>query len=375
MKKLVAAVGTLALLTAPLQTGFAAESEQKSEDYLVKFNGPAEQGLLEAFGVEDEDVLHAYELLPVYHINLSENQANGLENHPQVEFVEENAEAEALSQTEPWGVPHVQGNDAQEEGHTGEGVSVAVLDTGIDNTHEDLNVAGGYSVFDDAENSDPYYDANGHGTHVAGTVAALDNDLGVIGVAPETDVYAVKVLDNNGSGSYAGIAEGIEWAIQNDMDIINMSLGGSQSSDILEDYTDLAYDEGSLVVAAAGNDGNRGGNNETVGYPANYESAMAVAAVDENNDRATFSSTGDAVEIAAPGVDVLSTVPGDGYDSFSGTSMAAPHVAGVAAQVWQTKPELTNEELRSLLNDTALDLGPAHQYGHGLVQSLDAIQE
>uniref|UniRef100_UPI002351CE5C S8 family serine peptidase n=1 Tax=Alkalibacillus haloalkaliphilus TaxID=94136 RepID=UPI002351CE5C len=106
---------------------------------------------------------------------------------------------------------------------TGEGVSVAVLDTGVDRSHEDLNVAGGYSVFDDSENGDPYYDANGHGTHVAGTVAAVNNDLGVVGVAPEADVYAVKVLDNDGGGSYAGIAEGIEWAIQNDMDIINMS--------------------------------------------------------------------------------------------------------------------------------------------------------
>ncbi|WP_050980472.1 S8 family serine peptidase [Alkalibacillus haloalkaliphilus] len=143
----------------------------------------------------------------------------------------------------------------------------------------------------------------------------------------------------------------------------------------MEDYTDLAYDEGSLVVAAAGNEGSGFGFFDTVGYPANYDSAMAVAAVDLNNNRASFSSTGNAVEIAAPGVDVLSTVPGDGYDRFNGTSMAAPHVAGVAAQVWQAKPELSNEELRSLLNNTALELGPSYEYGHGLVQSLDAIQE
>ncbi|WP_188208160.1 S8 family peptidase [Alkalibacillus aidingensis] len=375
MKKLLATLGIIALLVAPISTGISAAAEDESkEDYLVMFDGPAQKGLLNAFGVDDEDILRDYDLLPVYHINLTEGQAEGLDNHPQIQHVEENADAQAFSQTEPWGIPHVEGTDSRDEGYTGEGVNVAVLDTGIDASHEDLDVAGGHSVFDDAENSDPYYDENGHGTHVAGTVAALDNDLGVVGVAPDASVYAVKVLDNSGSGSYAGIAEGIEWSIQNDMDIINMSLGGSQSSSILEEYTDLAYEEGVLVVAAAGNDGNRGGNNDSVGYPAKYDSAIAVAAVDENNQRATFSSTGPDVELSAPGVDVLSSVPGDSYDTYNGTSMASPHVAGVAAQVWAEKPELSNVELRELLQDTADELGASHQYGHGLVQSYEAIQ-
>ncbi|SES21914.1 subtilisin [Salipaludibacillus aurantiacus] len=360
----------------PAQAGFATGTPTESGDYLVKFNGAAEKGLVQAFGVEEEDILHEYELLSVKHLNLTDQQAQGLERHPHVDMVEENAEVQALGQTVPWGVPHVQGTAAQEQGHTGDNVKVAILDTGVDNTHEDLanNVKGGHSVFDDAANSDPYYDANGHGTHVAGTVGAVNNDLGVIGVAYEADLYAVKVLNNDGSGTLAGIAEGIEWSIENDMDIINMSLGGSQGSSILEEFSDLAFDEGLLVVAAAGNSGNRGGNNDTVGYPAKYDSVIAVAAVDENNNRATFSSTGPAVEIAAPGVNVLSTLPGDDYASYNGTSMASPHVAGVAAQVWQAKPELSNAELRALLNETAKGLGPSHQYGHGLVQSLDAIE-
>lgn len=359
----------------PAQAGFATDTPSESSDYLVKFNGAAEKGLIQAFGVEEEDILHEYELLSVKHINLTGQQAQGLERHPHVDMVEENAEVQALGQTVPWGVPHVQGTAAQEQGHTGDNVKVAILDTGVDNTHEDLadNVKGGHSVFDDSANSDPYYDANGHGTHVAGTVGAVNNDLGVIGVAYDADLYAVKVLNNDGSGTLAGIAEGIEWSIENDMDIINMSLGGSQGSSILEEFSDLAFDEGLLVVAAAGNSGNRGGNNDTVGYPAKYDSVIAVAAVDENNSRATFSSTGPAVEIAAPGVNVLSAVPGNDYAAFNGTSMASPHVAGVAAQVWQAKPELSNAELRELLNETAKGLGPAHQYGHGLVQSLDAI--
>ncbi|WP_439646643.1 S8 family peptidase [Piscibacillus salipiscarius] len=245
-----------------------------------------------------------------------------------------------------------------------------MLDTGIAASHGDLNVSGGYSVFGDS----PYNDGNGHGTHVAGTVAALNNNSGVLGVAPSANLYAVKVLDGNGSGSYAGIAEGIEWAIQNNMDIINMSLGGSQSSSILKDYADYAYyNAGILVVAAAGNSGNSWGWSDTVGYPAKYDSVIAVAAVDQNNNRASFSSHGPAVELAAPGVNIYSTMPGNSYDSLNGTSMASPHVAGVAAQVWQAKPHLSNSQLRSLLNNTAQYLGNSNYYGNGLVQSFDAI--
>ncbi|GEN46325.1 S8 family peptidase [Alkalibacillus haloalkaliphilus] len=373
MKKLLIVLSTILLLFIPFQHVFAAETQEEKSDYLVMFDGPAKSGILKAFGVDDEDVLHSFDLLPVYHLNLTDGQANGLQNHPHIEHVESNADAKAFSQTVPWGVPHVQGTTAQDAGYTGNGVKVAILDTGIDASHEDLNVVGGYSVFDDSANNDPFYDGSGHGTHVAGTVAALDNNVGVLGVAPQSDLYAVKVLNNSGSGSYAGIAEGLEWSIQNDMDIVNMSLGGSQSSSILEAYTDLANDEGVLVVAAAGNSGNRGGNNDSVGYPAKYDSAIAVAAIDQNNNRATFSSTGPAVELSAPGVNVLSTVPGDNYDSYNGTSMAAPHVAGVAAQVWDAKPHLSNTELRELLQQTAQNLGPSHRYGHGLVQSFEAI--
>lgn len=354
----------------PLQTSFADEAKTQAKDeYLVQFDGPAKKGLLKAFGVQEQDIVHEFNQLPVYNVKLTEKQAKGLKNNPQIKYVEENAEAKAFAQETPWGIPHVQGTEAQNNGHTGEGVKVAILDSGVDASHEDLNVAGGYSVFGDS----PYNDGNGHGTHVAGTVAALDNNVGVVGVAPDAEVYAVKVLDSSGSGSYAGIAEGIEWAINNDMDVINMSLGGSTSSDVLKEYVDLAYQEGILLVAAAGNSGTWLGWFDTVGYPAKYESVMAVAAVDQSNNRASFSSAGNAVEISAPGVGVLSTVPGNSYDSYDGTSMASPHVAGVAAQVWAAKPHLTNVQLRELLNQTAQNLGDSFHYGNGLVQSFEAI--
>lgn len=376
MKKILTLVMILALLA-----GFSSPSSQGSttednmEKYLVMFDGPANQGLLNAFGVSDENILQEFDILPVFHVELTSKQAKGLQNHPQIEHVEVDASAEALGQTVPWGIPHVQGTDAHDIGQTGSGVDVAILDTGIDNTHEDLavNVKGGHSVFTDEDNKDPFFDGNGHGTHVAGTVGAIHNDIGVLGVAHQVNLYAVKVLDNDGSGSYAGIAEGIEWSIENDMDIINMSLGGSSSSSILEEFSNLANEEGLLIVAAAGNSGNRGGNNDNVGYPAKYESVVAVAAIDENNNRASFSSTGPAVELSAPGVNVLSTIPGDSYDSYNGTSMASPHVAGVAALVLGADSSLTNVELRQLLQDTAINLGDSSKYGYGLVQAKDAI--
>ncbi|WP_202078324.1 S8 family peptidase [Caldalkalibacillus salinus] len=365
---------TLVLAFAVPSASVANNGEEKLE-YLVQFEGPVQKGVLEAFGVDE--VLHTYDLIPVALVELTEKQYRGLSHHPQIKAVDHNAEVQALGQTVPWGVPHVQGTAAHEGGHTGSGVKVAILDTGIDNEHEDLaaNVKGGYSVFTDDENSDPFYDGNGHGTHVAGTVAAVDNTLGVLGVAHQADLYAVKVLSNSGSGSYAGIAEGIEWAVKNDMDIINMSLGGSSSSSVLEEMCNAAYDAGVLTVAAAGNSGNRGGKGDSVGYPAKYESVIAVAAVDADNQRASFSSTGPAVELAAPGVDVLSTVPNNGYDRYNGTSMASPHVAGVAALVWGAKQGLSNEQLRQLLRDSAMDLGDPNHYGYGLVQAVDAIQQ
>ncbi|WP_442857127.1 S8 family peptidase [Bacillus sp. FJAT-45037] len=367
----------MALILIPsIAFAYDGNGKEQRSDYLVMFDGPANKGLFKAFGVQDQDIIHEYDLLDVVQLNLTTNQATALKNHPQIKFVEENAEVSAYGQAVPWGVPHVQGTAGHDLGFTGNGVKVAILDTGIDNTHEDLaaNVKGGHSVFTDAANLDPFYDEDGHGTHVAGTVAAINNDLGVLGVAHQADLYAVKVLNNSGSGSYAGIAAGIEWAIQNDMDIVNMSLGGSQSSAILKEFCDLAYAEGLLVVAAAGNEGNRGGNNDTVGYPAKYDSVIAVAAVDQNNNRPTFSSTGPAVELAAPGANILSTTPNNRYAAYNGTSMASPHVAGVAAQILEAKPTLSNVEVRELLRLSAKDLGNSRQFGYGLVQTVDAIQ-
>src|SRR5438093_12173497 len=183
------------------------------------------------------------------------------------------------------------------------GAKVAVIDTGIDCGHPDLqgNCIYGASFVKGSKAFDDF----GHGTHVAGIIAARDNGFGVIGVAPEATLYAVKVLDANGSGSWSSVASGIVWAIKNGMHVINMSLGGSSFSQAMADAVKAASDAGILVVSAAGNSGCC----DTVLYPAKLPGSMAVAAVDSRDQRAAFSSEGPEVDVAAPGVDVLSTVP------------------------------------------------------------------
>src|SRR5439155_17729046 len=202
-------------------------------------------------------------------------------------------------------------------------------------------------------------DDHGHGTHVAGIIAARDNGFGVIGVAPEATLYAVKVLDANGSGSFSAVASGIVWAVKNGMHVINMSLGGSSYSQALADAVAAASAAGVLVVSAAGN----AGCCDTVLYPAKLPGSMAVAAVDVNDQRASFSSTGVEVDVAAPGVAILSTVPtgscklcdSSGYRTLSGTSMATPHVSGVGALLMSRG--FNNLDARAHIDGTATDLG------------------
>ncbi len=252
--------------------------------------------------------------------------------------------------------------------------SPSFLDTGIDTSHPDL--AGRVSQGVDFTETGSSFDDNGHGTHVSGTVAAIySNNSGVYGVAPSASLYAVKVLDSTGSGYLDWIIAGIEWAIANEIDVINMSLGTPSDVQPLEDACNAAYKADILIVAAAGNSGNKPGNRDTVEYPGGYASVIAVAASDSNDLRVSFSSTGPDVELIAPGVSILSSIPGDGYAYYSGTSMASPHVAGVAALVLAARPTLTNAEVRLILQQTAENLGLKQEHqGYGLVRADLAVQ-
>ncbi|MHB0996598.1 MAG: S8 family peptidase [Elusimicrobiales bacterium] len=267
----------------------------------------------------------------------------------------------------PWGVTRV--NAAAAWDYTaGQGVKVAVIDTGVDYTHPDLapNYKGGYNA---VTGSDDPKDDQGHGTHVAGTIAAVKDGAGVAGVAPAADLYAVKVLDKNGSGQYSWIIAGIEWAIEKKMDVINMSLGGGAGNEPLRQVMEKAGEAGVTVVCAAGNDSG------PVNYPAKYPQAIAVSASDSADKIASFSSRGPEIALIAPGVKIYSTKMGGGYVNLSGTSMASPHAAGLAALAVGAGAK-GPEQVRSALKDAAAALPglTAEQQGAGLVDAFKLVR-
>jgi subtilisin len=282
-----------------------------------------------------------------------------------------------------WGVDRIGSQAAHDKGIRGAGVKIAVLDTGIDYNHPDLaaNVKGGDNFISLDPDFHDYWDdsSRSHGTHVAGIIAAIRNGSGVVGVAPEAELYAVKVLDGAGFGDISSLVAGIEWAIANGMHVINISAGLVEPSLALEQACRSAWEAGILVVAAAGN--TYGG---PVAYPAAYDSVVAVSATDPQDAVIDLSSTGPEVNLAAPGYDVYSTASGGGYKLTRGTSQAAPHVTGVAALVLSSGTLadqdgdglLTVQDLRLRLQKTAKDLGTPGQdavSGFGLVQAATAV--
>jgi subtilisin len=273
-----------------------------------------------------------------------------------------------LTETIPAGVAQIKAPAAW-DCTRGKVIKVAVLDTGIDSSHPDLtaNFREGIS-FVSSESS--WMDFNSHGTHCAGTIAAALNGTGVVGVAPAAYLYAVKVLDRSGSGAWSNLIAGIDWCInKKGIHILSMSLGGGGAPSALETMCNLAWSKGALLVAAAGNNGG------AVGAPAKYKRVIAVSAIDSANNIASFSSRGPEVELCAPGVQVLSTIPGGGYGTKSGTSMACPHVSGAAALAWGTHRFSNNVTIRRILASTADNLGnPGRDdlFGYGRVDAEQA---
>lgn len=252
---------------------------------------------------------------------------------------------------------------AWHEGITGKGVKVAIIDTGIA-PHPDLNIAGGVSTVSYTKS---YTDDNGHGTHVAGIVGAKLNGIGMVGIAPDVQLYAVKSLDNKGEGNLSDVITGIDWAIANHMNIINLSLSTTVDSPLLHDVVDKAYNNGVLVVSASGNSGDAQGTGDNVTYPAKYPHVLSVSAVNSQMVRASFSSTG-KIDFSADGVNVLSTYLNGMYAIGSGTSQAAPHLTGLLALLKQKYPSKTNEQLVAILKSYSRALGVAALYGDGFAQ-------
>ncbi len=257
-------------------------------------------------------------------------------------------------------------------------VTVAVVDTGVYAAHPDLrqNMLAGANFVDGTNDAS---DDEGHGTHTAGIIAAIGNNRrGVAGVCWQCKILPVKALDDRGAGSAVDVSAGIRYAADRGAKVINLSLGGENDSRLLHDSIIYATSRGALVIVAAGNEALSG---NPVEYPAAYNEVIAVGATDYNDAHASFSNYGDYLDIAAPGVDIGSTIWFNGesepYASASGTSEAAPFVGGVAALVWSVNPSLSNQQVRQILLSTADDLGAPGRdayFGAGRVNAYRAVQ-
>lgn len=365
-----------------VESGIASANDQPSsqkgekEVVVVYKNMKGKEAAIE----NSHDVEHQFKSIPAVSVTADKQDVRQLESNPNIAYVEENvpfqladssfqtlSTSRAVSSNEKtWDMQAINASKAWENGVTGKGVKIAVIDTGIA-PHSDLNIAGGVSTVDYTSS---YKDDNGHGTHVAGIIGAKRNGIGIAGVAPDAQIYAVKALDKNGNGNLQDIAEALDWAIANKMDIINMSFGTSTDSKILHDLVDKAYKSGILLVAAGGNNGNSPGTGDTVEYPAKYSSVVAVSSLNSNKNRSVFSATGPEIEVSAPGENIVSTYLNGEYAVGSGTSMATPHVAGMLALLKQMHPNELNSQLRAEAEKEAMDLGKKGKddwYGYGMV--------
>ena len=350
-------------------------------------NEPAKEALVAKFGgvkVKNLDLIGAKVVL------LPPKAEKALKQHPAILRIDDDVVVEALikggvaakpapsqpAQTLPWGIDRIDA-DLVWSTTTADPIKVAVIDTGIDVNHPDLmdNIKGGIST---VSYTTSYNDDNGHGTHVAGIIGAIDNTIGVIGVGPKIDLYSVKVLDRRGSGYLSDIIEGLDWAIANGMQVVNMSLGTASDVQSFHDAVERVHAAGIVQVAAAGNTGG------AVLYPAAYPEVIAVSATDNKDTIASWSSRGPEIDLAAPGVNIYSTYKGQTYKTLSGTSMAAPHVAGTAALVlsmptkcdFDLDGKCSPAEVQQRLEATAEDLGligKDNLYGAGLVNAEKAV--
>jgi thermitase len=293
----------------------------------------------------------------------------------EVKYVEENKLVRALyvpndlRWSDQYGPRSIKADDAWDYEKGNKSVKIAIVDTGIQYNHSDLAanyVSGGYDWVNN--DSDPY-DDNGHGTHCAGIAAAvMDNEIGIAGIA-QVSLTSEKVLNKTGWGTTWDVSQGITHAANNSADVISLSLGGGYSTE-MEDACNYAWGRGCVIVAASGNDGS-----PLILYPAAYDSVIAVGSTGLSEVLSGFSNYGAAQELVAPGEGILSTVPG-GYSNKGGTSMATPHVAGVAALIKSRYPAFTNEEIRERMRNTAKDLGALGKdddYGYGLVDAYAAL--
>lgn len=323
--------------------------------------------------------------------NLDEKAEKEITNNPNVSFIEDDVVVEAVADTKkitqgktpstqiqilPWGIDRIDAEQVWLLGNTGTGIDIGIIDTGISTSHPDLSVKGGVS---EVRYTTSYNDDNGHGSHVAGIIAGLKNSIGIIGSAYSANLYSIKVLDRNGSGYLSDVIDGIDWATTHNMKVVNMSLGCDCPSQAMHDAVNRAYASGMVLVAAAGNSGG------PVIYPAAYPEVIAVGASDSTNTVPYWSSRGPELDVVAPGVSIYSTYKGNKYTTLSGTSMAAPHVAGTVALLLgssitetydvnndtQWQPDEVLNKIEASASGFGLRINDV--YGYGVINALAAV--
>ena len=302
-------------------------------------------------------------------IRAPKRAVTALADRPGVRYVERDGTARALSTT--WGYDRIDADVANINGVTGQGADVAIIDTGLPCNEPCLPNVGEGKAFVDCSSQccAPWDDDNGHGTHVAAVIGASESCTCTTGIAPDATLHGVKVLDDYGSGSYSDVAAGIEYTADQGWDVANISLGGSSGSQTLKDACTYAYNNGVLLVGAAGASGPC---TDCVGYPAAYSEVVAVSSTDSSDGLSSFSSTGPEIELAAPGTDIMTVGPDGTCETISGTSMATAHASGVAALVMAEG--YSNTEARSRMQSTAENIGlTSDEQGYGLVDAAAAV--
>jgi subtilisin family serine protease len=337
-----------------------AQANPVAWGYLDRRVGGAVQSLERRHGFRSEHVYSA--ALRGFSARLTARQIADLESDPMVAHVETDGIMTIVAQTVPWGIDRIDADVSSTLAGDGSGavphVNGYIIDTGIDTSHVDLNVVGHVRFA-----SGPNTDCHGHGTHVAGTVAAADNDLNAVGVAPGMRLTGVKVLGCNGSGSTSGVIKGVDWVTANAVKpaIANLSLGGGVSAS-LDNAVKASADSGVFYSIAAGNSQ----TDACTSSPARagtHDGVMTTAATDSSNREASFSNFGPCVDIWAPGVDILSTKKGGGTTTFSGTSMAAPHVGGTGALYLSSNRLANPAAVEAQLKGDALSTNTASKNG------------
>ncbi|GAA3410124.1 S8 family peptidase [Paenibacillus hodogayensis] len=304
--------------------------------------------------------------------------------HPSIRFIEEDisirvhfAQARPMQQAAalrhtgpsiPWGVRQIKSPEAWRETR-GNRIRIGVIDTGVDYLHPDLRgrVSRGINLLN---RSLLPTDDNGHGTHIAGTIAASNHDSGLVGVAPSAIIHPVKSFDHNGTAFVSDIVLGIDWCVRNRMHVINMSFGMKNRSKSLHDAVRNANKAGIAVVASSGNEGKQ----SAIDYPARFSQAISVGATAANKKIAPFSNRGKSIDLYAPGEKIKSTWLQHKYMELSGTSMATSHVSGVIALMLSVRPGLSPSEIKALLQKTSNPISGLKSRSHAKAGEIDAVR-